>query len=56
MLDESENNYLAALFAGNDDSYGLVYCDISTGELVASEYSRPDAENEILNELIKLNV
>ena len=56
MLDESENNYLAALFAGNDDSYGLVYCDISTGELVASEYSSPDAENEILNELIKLNV
>ena len=56
MLDESENNYLAALFAGNDDSYGLVYCDISTGELVASEYSSSDAENEILNELIKLNV
>ncbi len=56
MLDESENNYLAALFAGNDDNYGLVYCDISTGELVASEYSSADAENEILNELVKLNV
>ncbi len=56
MLDESENNYLAALFAGNDDNYGLVYCDISTGELVASEYSSADAENDILNELVKLNV
>lgn len=56
MLDESENNYLAALFAGNDDNYGLVYCDISTGELAASEYSSADAENEIVNELVKLNV
>ncbi len=56
MLDESENNYLAALFAGNDNNYGLVYCDISTGELVASEYGSADAENEILNELVKLNV
>ena len=56
MLDESENNYLAALFAGSEGGFGLVYCDISTGELVASEYSSTDAENEILNELIKLNI
>ena len=56
MLDESENNYLAALFAGSEGGFGLVYCDISTGELVASEYSSTDSENEILNELIKLNI
>ncbi|MBR5229015.1 MAG: DNA mismatch repair protein MutS, partial [Firmicutes bacterium] len=57
MLDEKENNYLAAVYAG-EDGVGLAYCDISTGELVSSEYddSKGTALDEILNELIKINV
>ena len=57
MLDEKENNYLAAVYAG-EEGIGLAYCDISTGELVSSEYSdeKGTALDEILNELIKINV
>ncbi len=31
MLDESRNNYIAAI-CGNDGKFGLAFCDISTGE------------------------
>jgi len=57
MLDEKENNYLAAVYA-DENSVGLAYCDISTGELVSSEYSDKsgNALDDILNELIKINV
>ncbi len=34
MLDETANNYLAVIYKGN--GYGLVFCDISTGELFAA--------------------
>lgn len=36
MLSENENNYLAALYYGSD-GMALAYCDISTGELAATE-------------------
>ncbi len=31
MLEESRNNYIAALY-GDRDKYGLAFCDVSTGE------------------------
>ncbi len=65
MLNESENNYIASVSAGVGSSAGLVYCDISTGELIAAEYGAVAEKNEavsagamgeILNELIKIDV
>ncbi len=35
MLDESKNNYMACLY-GLDGSYGLAFCDVSTGEFYAT--------------------
>ncbi len=35
MLDESKNNYIACLY-GNGGSYGLAFCDISTGAFFAT--------------------
>lgn len=47
-LDEKENNYLAAISEISDQTFGLAYYDLSTGEgRVTIIYS----ENEIINEL-----
>lgn len=36
MLTPEENNYLAALFRGVDDVWGLAWADLSTGEFVST--------------------
>ena len=48
MLDEKRNNYLAVCFEGA--SYGLAFCDISTGEVFAAEAA--DAA-EAINEMAR---
>ena len=35
MLEERKNNYMACLYA-QDDSFGLAFCDVSTGEFYAT--------------------
>lgn len=50
MLNETENNYLASVFS-QAGSIGLAYCDVSTGELHATQLG--DAET-LLNELVKI--
>ena len=35
MLDESKNNYMACLY-GQDDRFGLAFCDVSTGAFFAT--------------------
>lgn len=55
VLQEKENNYLASVYA---DSHGaaLSYCDISTGELCATEQDHGTGPIEdIINELVKIN-
>ena len=55
MLNEKENNYLAAIYPGKEKT-ALAYCDISTGELCATAFqSDASAESNILNELVKIN-
>ena len=54
MLNEKENNYLACVFASEETS-GIAYCDISTGELKAGEYRPKDAAGDMLNELIRID-
>ncbi len=48
MLDEKSNNYLAIVYKEGD--YGLVFCDISTGELFAVS---ADCKEEVLSEIAR---
>lgn len=52
MLDDSSNNFICALFT-KKDSTGLAFCDISTGELYATQLDGNSQESEIKNELLK---
>ncbi len=54
ILSEKENNYLAAIYAG-EEAMAVSYCDISTGELYLTEYAGSDLYDVILNELVKIN-
>ncbi len=52
MLDESRNNYLAALMASPvDGSCGLCFCDCSTGEVQVTQLTGDDVSLRISNEL-----
>ncbi len=50
MLDENENNYLATVY-GNNGSWGVCFCDISTGEAYLTEVSNSQGETELFSEL-----
>lgn len=54
MLKESENNYLASVFY-TDGAVGFAYCDVSTGELYATEITENDHYESLLNELVKIH-
>lgn len=53
MLKENENNYLATVFVSRN-GIGLCYCDISTGEICASEFSGIAAADTLINELVRI--
>ena len=56
MLDESRNNYLAALYARPDSGdCGVCFCDCSTGELQATTLSGDDVDLRVSNELSRFN-
>ena len=50
MLDESRNNYICCMFA-LEKHIGLCFCDISTGELYATEISGKDYYHILINQL-----
>ncbi len=50
MLEEGKNNYICCMFAA-DKKIGLCFCDISTGELYATEITGKDAQNSLINQL-----
>ena len=52
MLNESENNYIASVSAG-DTSIGLSYCDVSTGEIYLTELKGSGRRENLINELVK---
>ena len=55
MLRENENNYIASVFAG-DDTLGLSYCDVSTGEIYLTSISGGAGMKEnFVNELVRIN-
>src|SRR5690625_5172020 len=49
MLDEKENNYLASLADSDDDTYSLIYIDLSTGETSGARITT--GWEQVLNEL-----
>jgi len=52
LLEPKENNFLAALARNpSSASIGLAYADVSTGEFRATEFSGPDAEAKLRDEL-----
>ena len=50
MLDESRNNYICSMYSENKKT-GLCFCDISTGELYATEISGKDSYRILTNQL-----
>lgn len=54
MLKENENNYLASIYI-DDTGAGISYCDISTGEMYASQLTGSMTEDSLVNELVKTN-
>lgn len=54
MLDESKNNYICCMFA-KAKKIGLCFCDISTGELCATEISGKDYYNTLTAQLSSYN-
>lgn len=50
MLSEDKNNFIASIFV-KDDGAGLVFADISTGEINVFEKHGKSLENDIISEL-----
>lgn len=50
MLDEGRNNYLASVFA-EEDTAGLCFCDISTGEVQVTQLGPGEVDRLLVNEL-----
>ena len=54
MLDESENNYLCSLYA--DKRYtGVVFCDISTGQLFVSRFKSDHSFSQLKDQITSYN-
>lgn len=50
MLDESENNYICSMFS--DKAYvGIVFCDISTGQLFVSRFKSDHSFSQLKDQL-----
>lgn len=54
MLDESRNNYIAAVYQ-NRQGAGICFCDISTGEVLTSQLPEENVAEEICNELARFS-
>ena len=54
MLDESENNYICSMYA--DKNYiGIVFCDISTGQLFVSHFKSDHSFSQLKDQLTSYN-
>ena len=50
MLEEGKNNYICCMYSA-EKTIGLCFCDISTGELYATEITGKDSVNILTNQL-----
>lgn len=55
MLKEEENNYLASVYA-EEETIGVAYCDLSTGEIGAFSLSGERRFEMLQNEVVRLGV
>jgi DNA mismatch repair protein MutS len=53
MLAAKRNNYLAAAVPGRD-AIGIAYADVTTGELACTQFSAPEPETALLQELARV--
>ncbi|MDO4552384.1 MAG: DNA mismatch repair protein MutS [Bacillota bacterium] len=53
MLNEKENNYLASVYLDGEGA-ALAYCDVSTGEIAATDMEGRGHMELLLNELVKI--
>ncbi len=54
-LKDDENNYICSVyFEPSDESVGICYSDISTGEMFLTEYRGIDPYQTLLNEIVKI--
>jgi DNA mismatch repair protein MutS len=53
LLETKRDNYLAALVV-DDDRAGLAYLEVTTGEFAATEFSGPDVDRQLADELTRL--
>ena len=51
LLTEGKNNYLAAIFIGEDSSVGVAFIDITAGKISATEYEGEQSLTKLINEL-----
>ena len=54
MLDESRNNYICCAF-GMNKTIGVCFCDVSTGQLYATELKGADCFNNLKDQLVSYN-
>ncbi len=54
MLKEKENNYIASIYA-DENSIGMAYCDVSTGEIYVTDISGMGRRENLVNELVKID-
>ncbi len=55
LLKKESNNFLLSAVILKDNTLGISYADISTGEFYATELKSDQAENDLLAELTRLN-
>ena len=54
MLDESKNNYICCAFY-RDKTIGLCFCDVSTGQLYATQFSGSNCLDTFKDQLVSYN-
>ena len=54
-LERKENNYLMSLHRSSKGLMGLAFCDLSTGEFVATEFEITDLAKQLSDELIRFS-
>lgn len=54
VLDDSKNNYIACIY-GEEDSYGISFADVTTGEFFVTELTPPNSFQKLMDELAKFN-
>lgn len=55
MLNENENNYIASVYM-DERGAGIVYSDVSTGEIVGVDFLEEDINENVLNLLTSIKV